>query len=133
MSPTLQNSVTPKAQKKSARMTPGESFTICSSNVISYFCTHLFCVLILHTIFLILNLEYNTIRGLNINLVKTLQTLSHQKPKKKALEWPPWRVIHHLFIEGYLLFLYTSIVCTYLTHYIFNIKSRIQYYSWIKY
>jgi len=33
----------------------------------------------------------------------------------------------------YLLFLYTSILCAYLTHYTFNITYKIQYHSWIKY
>ena len=34
-------------------------------SISSFLCTHLFRILILHTIFLILNLEYNTIRGIS--------------------------------------------------------------------
>ena len=60
-----------------------ESVTICSSAVTSYPCTHLFCLLILHTIFLILHLVYNTIRGLNINLVNVTAITNSVTPKAK--------------------------------------------------
>ena len=79
--------------------------------------------------------QYNSILSRCSHIICfSLIGTAHLAKTSKIIACTKSNITHfHLSIEFYLLFLYTSILCTYLKTYILIITSIIQCHSWIKY